>query len=159
MSGVITHLARAEGLANPWRVVAGAVAELTVCNGPVLLFTSGVFLKPIAADMAWACSPVSFALSLSTLLSAVPTPFLGRMMDRWGVRRVALPRLSLFVICPALIGLSPRSLTVFTFLRALTGIVSTVQTPLPYEQGDCGLVHDRCGLALGVAMPGVGWAP
>jgi hypothetical protein len=28
VSGVITHLARAEGLANPWRVVAGAVVAL-----------------------------------------------------------------------------------------------------------------------------------
>ena len=34
-------------------MVAGAVAGLTVCNGPVLFFTSGVFLKPIAADTHW----------------------------------------------------------------------------------------------------------
>ena len=80
MSGIITHPARAEGFANPWRVVAGAVAGLTICNGPVLFFTSGVFLKPIAVDMDWGRSAVSFALSLATLLSAVATPLLGRMM-------------------------------------------------------------------------------
>jgi hypothetical protein len=48
-----THPARVVRFANPWRVVAGAGAGLTVCNGPVLFFTSGVFLKPIAADMHW----------------------------------------------------------------------------------------------------------
>jgi MFS family permease len=78
-----THPARVARFANPWRVVAGAVAGLTVCNGPVLFFTSGVFLKPIAADMHWQRSTVSFALSLATFLSALATPILGRMMDRW----------------------------------------------------------------------------
>jgi hypothetical protein len=32
---------------NPWSVVVGAVTGLFVCNGPVLGFTSGVFLKPV----------------------------------------------------------------------------------------------------------------
>ena len=53
-------------LGNPWWVVAGAVVGLCVCNGPVLFFTSGVFLKPIAVDMQWPRSTVSFALSLAT---------------------------------------------------------------------------------------------
>ena len=35
---------------NPWWVVVGAVTGLFVCNGPVLGFTFGVFLKPIMAD-------------------------------------------------------------------------------------------------------------
>jgi putative Ca2+/H+ antiporter (TMEM165/GDT1 family) len=30
---------------NPWWVVVGAVAGLFVCNGPVLSFTFGVFLR------------------------------------------------------------------------------------------------------------------
>ena len=35
---------------NPWWIVVGAVTGLFVCNGPVLGFTFGVFLKPIMAD-------------------------------------------------------------------------------------------------------------
>jgi len=38
---------------NPWWVVVGAVNGLFVCNGPVLGFTFGVFLKPIMTDMGW----------------------------------------------------------------------------------------------------------
>ena len=62
--------ARVARFANPWRVVAGAGAGLTVCNGPVLFFTSGLFLKPIAADMHWQRSTVSSALSLATFLES-----------------------------------------------------------------------------------------
>ena len=49
---------------NPWWVVVGAVTGLFVCNGPVLGFTFGVFLKPIIADTGWHRSTASFALSV-----------------------------------------------------------------------------------------------
>jgi hypothetical protein len=42
---------------NPWWVVVGAVTGLFVCNGPVLGFTFGVFLKPIMADTGWSAAP------------------------------------------------------------------------------------------------------
>jgi MFS family permease len=107
--GAATHPARVARFENPWRVVAGAFAGLTVCQGPVLFFTSGVFLKPIAADMQWQRSTVSFALSLATLLSALATPILGRMMDRWGIRAVSLPGLPVFAASLGMLALSPGS--------------------------------------------------
>jgi hypothetical protein len=47
---------------NPWWVVVGSVTGLFVCNGPVLAYTFGVFLKPIMADMHWDRGTASFAL-------------------------------------------------------------------------------------------------
>jgi MFS family permease len=123
VSAFATHPAKPAWITNRWWVVFGAVAGLTVCNGPVLLFTSGVFLKPIAADMQWRRSTVSFALSLAAFTSALATPILGRMMDRWGIRGVALPGLALFAASLAVLSLSPRSPAAFVFsphLRALS---------------------------------------
>ena len=156
MSGAATCPARAGRLADPWRVVAGAIAGLTVCNGPVLFFTSGVFLKPIAADMHWQRSTVSFALSLAVLLSALATPILGGMMDRWGIRAVSLPGLPVFAVSLGLLALSPRSPAAFIVLAALAGVASTVQAPLPYAKAISASFDDRRGLALGIAMAGVG---
>ena len=151
-----THPASVARFANPWRVVAGAVAGLTVCNGPVLFFTSGVFLKPIAADMHWQRSTVSFALSLATFLSALATPILGRMMDRWGIRAVSLPGLPVFAASLGMLALSPGSPAGFIILAALAGVASTVQAPLPYAKAISAWFDDRRGLALGIAMAGVG---
>jgi predicted MFS family arabinose efflux permease len=156
MNGAATCPARAGRLADPWRVVAGAVAGLTVCNGPVLFFTSGVFLKPIAADMHWQRSTVSFALSLAVLLSALATPILGGMMDRWGIRAVSLPGLPVFAVSLGMLALSPRSPAAFIVLAALAGVASTVQAPLPYAKAISASFDDRRGLALGIAMAGVG---
>jgi MFS family permease len=156
VSAVATHPARAAWIANRWRVVAGAVAGLTVCNGPVLLFTSGVFLKPIAADSQWPRSTVSLALSLAAFISALATPILGRMMDRWGIRAVALPGVALFAASLGMLSLSPRLPAAFVLLAALAGAASAVQTPLPYAKAISAWFDDRRGLALGVAMAGVG---
>ena len=62
---------------NPWWVVVGAVAGLFVCNGPVLGFTFGVFLKPLMADTGWQRGSVSFALSVGGVLSALAVPSSG----------------------------------------------------------------------------------
>ena len=156
MSNAVAYPATTARSTNPWCVVAGAVVGLTVCNGPVLFFTSGVFLKPIAADMQWQRSTVSFALSFATLLSAVATPLLGRMMDRRGVRAVSLPGLVVFAASLGLLALSPRSPAAFIVLAALTGVASTVQAPLPYAKAISAWFDERRGLALGVAMAGVG---
>ena len=76
---------------NPWWVVVGAVVGLFVCNGPVLAFTFGVFLKPLMADMGWDRAQASFALSFGGIFSAVMVPAFGFLMDRWSIRKVALP--------------------------------------------------------------------
>ena len=81
---------------NPWWVVVGAVTGLFVCNGPVLAFTFGVFLKPLMADMGWDRAQASFALSFGGIFSAMMVPVFGWLMDRWSIRKVALPGIAIY---------------------------------------------------------------
>jgi MFS family permease len=141
---------------NPWWVVVGSVTGLFVCNGPVLAFTFGVFLKPIMADTGWQRSSVSFALSIGGIFSAIAVPILGRMMDRWTIRRVALPGIVLYALCLSLVGLSPRVFWVFTLMFAIAEMTSAIQTPLGYAKAISAWFDPRRGLALGIAMAGVG---
>jgi Na+/melibiose symporter-like transporter len=104
---------------NPWWVVVGAVAGLFVCNGPVLAFTFGVFLKPLMADMGWDRVQASFALSFGGIFSAMMVPVVGWLMDRWSIRKVALPGIAIYAVTIALLALSPKSLLGFTLLFAL----------------------------------------
>src|SRR5207302_500223 len=144
------------GFTNPWWVVVGAVGGLVVCNGPVLGFTFGVFLKPIMADMGWQRGTASFALSLGGVCSALTVPVLGRMMDRWSIRRVALRGLVFYAFAMCLLGLSPKSVVIFTLLFALAEAASAVQTPIGYAKAISAWFDRRRGLALGIAMSGVG---
>jgi MFS family permease len=141
---------------NPWWVVVGGVTGLFVCNGPVLNFTFGVFLKPIMADMGWDRATASFALSFGELLAALTVPLLGLLMDRWTIRRVALPGIVAFALGLLVMGLTPRSLAIFMILSGLTNIAGAVQTPLSYTKAITAWFDPRRGLALGIALAGVG---
>lgn len=141
---------------NPWWVVVGAVTGLIVCNGPVLAFTFGVFLKPIMADMGWQRGTASFALAFGELFGAVTVPVLGLMMDRWSIRRVALPGIVAFALCLGLMGLTPHSLPIFVLFFTMVSIAGAIQTPLGYTKAVAAWFDRRRGLALGIALAGVG---
>jgi MFS family permease len=141
---------------NPWWVVVGAVTGLFVCNGPVLTFTFGVFLKPIMADLGLQRGTASFAMAFGGVVSALVVPLLGWMMDRWSIRRVALSGLVIYALAMGLLGLSPASLAVFTLLFALAEGASSIQTPIGYAKAISAWFDRRRGLALGIAMSGIG---
>jgi MFS family permease len=141
---------------NPWFVVGGAIAGLVVSNGPVLTFTFGIFLKPLTEDMGWNRAETAFALSIGGVSASLLVPVLGRMMDRWGIRRVALPGLVIFGGSLAAVGLSPHSFLVFTLLFTVAETAGAIQTPVAYAKAISAWFDRRRGAALGIAMSGIG---
>ncbi len=79
-----------------WWVVLAAGVGLCVHSAPILLFTFGVFLKSLSQEFSWSRAQVSLAVSFATLGMTVAVPFLGRLVDRFGARRVILPAALLF---------------------------------------------------------------
>ena len=47
-----------------WLAVLGSTIALMVSNGPVLLFTFGIFLKPISEQYGWARGTMSLGVSI-----------------------------------------------------------------------------------------------
>jgi len=142
---------------NPWWVVFGAVIGLFVGNGSVLAYTFGVFLKPIMADMGWQRSTASLALAFGEVLGALMVPVVGLMMDRWSIRRVALPGIAAFAIFLGVLGFTPASLLAFVILFSLASIAGAIQTPVGYTKAIAAWFDRRRGLALGIALTGVGF--
>lgn len=141
---------------NPWWVVFGSTLGLIVGNGPVTLFTFGVFLKPIVAEFGWNRGTVASAITVSQAIGALATPFVGRMVDRWGVRRVTLPFIVAFAISTAAISRTTASPAVFILLYGISGLAGVGQSPLNYAKAISVWFQSKRGLALGIAMAGVG---
>ena len=141
---------------NPWWVVVGSTLALVVGNGPVVLFTFGVFLKPVSSAFGWDRGTMSLAVGLSMILSGLATPIAGKLVDRWGVRRVTLAVIVLFSLSTATIALTPPSALAFVLLYACWGFISGGQAPLPYAKAISAWFDGRRGLALGIAMAGIG---
>ena len=141
---------------NRWWVVVGSFLGLIVSAAPVATNTIGTFVKPISSDLGWTRSQVTLGLALSGFSMALGSVIFGRLMDRFGVRPVALASVVGFGISMAAIGFTPVSLTAFTILYIVQGFVSAGIAPLPYAKSISGIFdHDR-GLALGIAIGGVG---
>jgi MFS family permease len=142
--------------ANPWSVVVGSTFALVVCNGPVVAFTFGLFLKPISQEFGWNRGAMSAASAVASLMIAITVPFAGILVDRWGARRILLPAIVLSSISVAAISLTPASLFVFVALYAAAGLATAAHGPQPYVKTIAAWFDEGRGLALGIAMAGVG---
>jgi MFS family permease len=152
----IQHAQPRTSLRNPWFLVVGAALGLVVGNGPVMQFTFGVFLQPVAAEFHAGRGTISTALLVGLVATGLCTPVVGRLMDRFGIRPVALPLVVGFAATLVALGLFTPSPTAFVVLFGIMGVFAAGQTPLPYARAIAGTFDGRRGLALGIAMAGVG---
>ncbi|MGP8243731.1 MAG: MFS transporter [Bryobacteraceae bacterium] len=125
-------------------------------NGPVMQFTFGTMLPPVSREFGWSRGTVSSSIVIGLWMTGVATPLIGRLVDRFGVRRVALPAIAVFSVATASVALVPASRAAFTSLYVLMGLAAAGQTPLIYAKAISARFDAHRGFALGIAMAGVG---
>jgi predicted MFS family arabinose efflux permease len=143
-------------LDGPLRVLGGATLGLAVSAGPVIIYTSGVLLKPIAADTGWTRGQISAATACAALTTAIVAPAIGALVDRWGGARVSRVSVVLFAACLAGIALVPAYFPLFIAAFVMTGVLAAGQTPLSYSQIISSSFDRTRGLALAIGLSGMG---
>src|SRR5258707_3871853 len=150
------NMSQEPAFGNRWWIVFGATLSMMVAQGPVILYTLGLFIKPLNQDFGWDRASISAAGGLAAISSAIAIPFVGWLIDRWGIRPVLLPIIVLSASSIALIALTPNSVGVFMLFFAITGLLGSGQGPLGYAKCVSAWFDDRRGLALGITMSGIG---
>src|SRR5260370_36214380 len=145
-------MSQGSAFGSRWWIVFGATLSMLVAQGPGVLYTLGLFIKPLNQEFGWDRASISAAGGVAAIFSAITIPFVGSMMDRWGVRTVLLPVVVLCASSVALIALTPESVVVFMLLFAITGVLGSGQGPLGYAKCVSAWFNDRRGLALGITM-------
>jgi MFS family permease len=141
---------------TPWLVAFGSMLALVVGNGPIILFTFGVLLQPVSAEFHWPRSALASAVVVSHVTGGMMMPFMGTLMDRVGVRVVALPAIVIFAAATAAGGLLGPSPLQFMLLYGFLGIVGAGHSTLTYARAVSGWFDARRGLALGITLAGIG---
>ena len=142
---------------NPgWRVVAAAYFGVMVGFGSLLVFTFGIFLKPLSAEFGWSRESISAAFGFAALTVAVCSPPLGHLLDRFGPRRIVLPCIAVFGLAFASLSLLTPSLAHFYATFVVIGIVGNGTTQMGYSRAVSTWFDHRRGLALSLVMAGVG---
>lgn len=140
----------------PWRIAIGAMLALIVGNGPIMQFTFGVLIIPLSQALATDRGTLSTALLVGLVTTGLATPFVGRLMDRHGVRRIGTICILVFALLMAACGWLTQSVTTLILLYGLCGVFAAGQTPLSYSKAIAAAFDRHRGLALGVATAGVG---
>jgi len=74
-----------------WTVVATAAVGLFFSEAPMVVYSFAVFLKPLAENFHAGRGAVSMAFTIHNVVGACIAPFIGRLVDRYGARKVILP--------------------------------------------------------------------
>ncbi|MDT7836940.1 MFS transporter [Aquabacterium sp. OR-4] len=139
-----------------WRVVLAAWFGMALSLTALPFYSLGVFAKPLALEFGWSRSVIQSGITFSTLAVICSAWGTGWLIDRFGVRRVALASqagLALGFVAMALQQGKPLWWQANWFLLALLGVGTT---PLTWSRGIGGWFDKQRGLAIGVALSGTG---
>jgi len=89
----------------------------------VLNHSIGLFIEPLAGEFGWSRAQISSGLTLTAVVSVLLSPVVGMAIDRWGVRRLALPGIVLLTMSIASFSLANGSMTQWLSLWAIFAIV------------------------------------
>ena len=116
-----------EGIYYGWFIVATAVFIAMVGVAPISGF--GVFVIPMSEDFGWSRSAISLAGTVAAIAGGCSQPFLGRVFDIVGGRRLILAGLTVFAVSNILLMFTNHIsylIIVFGVLMAVAGSAGTM---------------------------------
>jgi sugar phosphate permease len=137
-----------------WRVAIASSACVFVSFASLLVYTFGIFLKPLAAEFGWSRQAISAAFGLAALAVAACSPPLGLLLDRYPARRIILPCLAIFGLAFASLSLLTRHLWHLYAVFIVLGIVGNGTAHLAYSRAISTWFQARRGVAFAVLMTG-----
>ena len=143
------------GTDRNWGAVAASTVGLTFSLGTLLLYTFGVFVRPLTGEFGWTRTQLSGALALSQYTFALAAPVWGLLIDRVGPRAVLLPSVACMSLLVGSLGLV-GSLWQYYLIFAAASFCAGGASPIGYCAVLARKFERRLGLALGLALMGVG---
>ncbi|HEX3918095.1 MAG TPA: MFS transporter [Caulobacteraceae bacterium] len=144
-----------------WFMVWMSMLGTMCCSTSVILVNVGVFMKPLGSALHWSRGDIALSLSIGAISMAIANPFVGRLIDRFGVRPVLIASLIGYGVAtaciPFMIGvMGLPGLYVGYAIIASVGAGSNVIAYVRVLSGwFTGPLNSQRGFALGVSSAGV----
>jgi len=137
-----------------WWIVAAAVVIAFYSGGAIFYAFTAIF-EPIADEMGWSYTQISFAASLRGMEMGLLAPLIGLLVDRWGPRRLVLTGT---VVAAAGLFLLSRvdSLAMFYVVFALIALGTSCTTMTVLTATVAQWFRRKVGIASGIAISGYG---
>lgn len=139
-----------------WRVVIASAVGIGLGLSPIPVYTLGVFALPLAEEFGWGIDKVMLALPVLTICALLMAPLVGLLVDKVGVRKVAVTSVFTFSLSLMLHSLNPGSYTYFLLMWVVVAVCGIGTLPITWTRAINHWFHDCRGLALGSALVATG---
>lgn len=146
---------RAPKIFYGWWVVLTASTGMLFGYAPIFVFSFGVFARFLVKEFHSSRTQISLAFTLANIMVSVASPLAGRLVDRFGARRVILPAILLFDFLLLSFKFVSTSLWQLYVIFLALGFVGSATAPVPYLKVVSNWFDRRRGLALGLSMVGL----
>jgi MFS family permease len=136
-----------------WRIVAGAAVGMGT-GVPLYLMVASLFITHVTGEFGWSRGDMGLAGMVAFVTGAVALPVIGRLLDRFGFRRVVVvcaPALALLYVA---ITLQPGHFWQHLLLMTWGGVFGGGTGAIAYTRPVIGAFERQRGLALGLATAG-----
>ena len=144
------------GVFYGWWIVLAAMVGISSAPSQFAFGSLGLFMAPLTAEFGWNRAEMSLALTTFTVSLAVFLPLVGRIVDRFGSRRVVVPSIVICGLCLAAIPLVSEIWHLWAIFFVI-GSLGAGANSLPYMLTISAWFDRRRGLAIGLSMAGAGF--
>lgn len=141
-----------------WLLVLVCAIGIGVGVSALPFYTQGLFIEAWTAEFGWTRAQASLGILGSTLALAAVLPFIGSIVDRYGLVTPVMISLLGLSLAYVLLGMFVQSIASFVMLAMLQAILGSASSPLAYTRAINSVFDKQRGLALGVALSGAGAA-
>jgi MFS family permease len=138
-------------------IIAAASACGIACGIAVFLpATIGLLVRPLGAEFGWSPASIFAAITVVAGCTVLIAPFIGRIIDYCGPSRVLVVSFLAEAILVASFRYINSNILFFYARYAALAILATGTTSVAFSALLCRWFERRRGLALGIALAGVG---
>lgn len=137
-----------------WPVVFASALGISLTT--IHIYGVGLFFEPLEQEFGWSRGEVAGALLLPSIIALCLAPYGGRLIDRWGPRKVALPAIAAYCASVAALSFTSGWIGSWWLLWILMGASYTFLLPTVWSAAVSSWFIRGRGFALAVTLCGTG---
>ena len=142
--------------AESWPVLIGAFLGVAAGVTALPYFTQGIFVPALTREFNWSREQLSFIVLAGGIVLAIVSPFVGVLVDRFGVRVPLTCSFAAMILGFIALSRAGSAFVPFFILQVVIFAAGSVTGPVAFTR----VINQRFvamrGLALGVALAGAG---
>ncbi len=157
IGGVVAQIDLSE-FKRGWTIILACGVGIGCGLSAMPFFTFGAFIIPLQEEFGWSRGQIQSALTLYAATVFVTLPVIGKVLDRVGVRKVAIWSQLAFAVSFGSLAFLPGNIFIFYGMWMVMAIVSIGTMTITYSYAINNWFDRYRGIALGLTLSGSGVA-